>query len=210
MSTGGLRRGNTHSCGKLSCRQPQYVNHVGERFGRLTATKVAGYQGPRKQTLWECKCDCGSVTTVRAETLVGGRTKSCGCLQKETASRNGKRRILPNGEASRRALVGAYKKNARIRGIMWGLSEERLNELFRGKCFYCGGEPHQTHKNSKGGEGFVYNGVDRLDSAKGYVDGNVVSSCSTCNYAKRVMTYEEFVAWIHRAHSHLKEGRADV
>jgi len=37
-----------------------------------------------------------------------------------------------------------------------------------------------------------------VDSSLGYVLGNVVPCCSTCNFAKRDMAYQEFLAWLDR------------
>lgn len=40
--------------------------------------------------LWECVCTCGNTCVVAAYKLKSGHTRSCGCLQKETASEIGK------------------------------------------------------------------------------------------------------------------------
>lgn len=46
---------------------------------------------PRLKTtrLWECKCECGLIKVVRQANLVTGRSKSCGCLQKESSTSHG-------------------------------------------------------------------------------------------------------------------------
>lgn len=59
-------------------RQP--IPIAGQRFGRLVAL---GYLGSSR---WECRCDCGRITTPQGKTLRNGRSKSCGCLQPERAS----------------------------------------------------------------------------------------------------------------------------
>ena len=46
------------------------------------------------------------------------------------------------------------------------------------------------------------NGIDRIDSSKGYVKGNVVTSCKYCNTAKNTMTQQEFKEWIVRVYEH--------
>ncbi|PFH12861.1 MULTISPECIES: hypothetical protein [Burkholderia] len=52
-------------------------NIIGNKFGRLTATKRVG-------SYHLCDCECGSVAkTVRTDKLVRGETKSCGCLRQE-------------------------------------------------------------------------------------------------------------------------------
>lgn len=55
---------------------------TGQRFGRLVALKDSG----KRQTnsvVWFCECDCGNTTEVRSNNLIGGQTKSCGCLNTE-------------------------------------------------------------------------------------------------------------------------------
>ena len=50
-----------------------------------------------------------------------------------------------------------------------------------------------TH-NSVGGA-YVYNGLDRQNSALGYLPSNVVTSCIRCNQMKRMRSAEEFLEW---------------
>jgi len=46
--------------------------------------------------------------------------------------------------------------------------------------------------------GYLYNGVDRVDSNKDYTEDNVVSCCKICNYAKHTMGTYQFMDWIKR------------
>lgn len=62
---------------------------VGSRYGRL---KVLGpapdrHVGKRKSSKSHsrCLCDCGQITETGNSGLVSGRTKSCGCVQRERA-----------------------------------------------------------------------------------------------------------------------------
>lgn len=54
---------------------------TGKRFGKLTVIKRSNEKSSRVK--WECKCDCGNIITVYSNSLVSGRTKSCGCLKSE-------------------------------------------------------------------------------------------------------------------------------
>jgi hypothetical protein len=54
---------------------------------------------------------------------------------------------------------------------------------------------------------YVYNGIDRLDSSRGYEMGNVVPCCKQCNWAKNDIPYDEFLDWIKRVHRNLIEER---
>lgn len=59
---------------------------AGQRFGRLLVIRFAGRADRGKRhTMWECRCDCGSIRTVRTETLRNGMTRSCGCLRREAS-----------------------------------------------------------------------------------------------------------------------------
>lgn len=81
VTSGALRRGQKRcaNCGM----SPNFIDHTGERFGRLVARKfVPGKPKPR----WECICDCGNATLVVASSLVRGDSQSCGCLATEIRS----------------------------------------------------------------------------------------------------------------------------
>jgi hypothetical protein len=56
---------------------------TGFRFGRLTAASRVGTDR-HGNALWACRCDCGNSTVCVAHALRCGKTKSCGCLRKET------------------------------------------------------------------------------------------------------------------------------
>lgn len=62
------------------------VRPMGYRFGRLEVIKQAG-KNKWGQSLWLCKCDCGNEIIVIGSSLKSGNTESCGCLQKEIASK---------------------------------------------------------------------------------------------------------------------------
>lgn len=58
-----------------------------KKFGRLIAirrgvdrTSICG----QRKSRWDCQCLCGRSVTVDTQALVRGKTKSCGCLNKET------------------------------------------------------------------------------------------------------------------------------
>jgi hypothetical protein len=59
---------------------------AGQRFHRLVAVRYVGADRYRV-SLWLFACDCGGEVIARGSSVKNGRTKSCGCFQKETASR---------------------------------------------------------------------------------------------------------------------------
>lgn len=90
-----------------------------------------------------------------------------------------------------RAAKLAYVGRASRSGRLFALSDVRFVELVSGKCAYCGSSPNPV------------NGIDRVDSNLGYVEGNVVTACGPCNRAKRNMSLDEFKTWIVTVFNHM-------
>lgn len=71
-----LTTGHTRSCGCLPKRVP--VDLTGRVFGRLVVVEQSDNR--RGRVHWTCRCECGNTKSVAAKELVGGGTRSCGCL----------------------------------------------------------------------------------------------------------------------------------
>ncbi len=56
---------------------------IGKRFGKLTVVARANEGESAKNKRWHCVCDCGNEVDVFAGNLLQGRTRSCGCLNRE-------------------------------------------------------------------------------------------------------------------------------
>lgn len=56
---------------------------VGERHGRLLVLSFAGLT-KLKQSIWLCRCDCGRKVKVALSHMRHGKTRSCGCLYRES------------------------------------------------------------------------------------------------------------------------------
>ena len=62
------------------CRKiPQYINEIGNVYGRLTVLEYAG-NTEKGQAKWRCQCECGNITEVKGTSLRNGQTRSCGCI----------------------------------------------------------------------------------------------------------------------------------
>lgn len=78
---GTLTSGNITQCG--NCRPSDHLENM--VFGRLTVIEKAPKH--KNRVNWLCKCECGNYVTVRADHLLDGRTKTCGCYSKEIGER---------------------------------------------------------------------------------------------------------------------------
>lgn len=61
------------------------IDLTGQVFGRLTVLNFDGMHPQRHLAMWRCRCICGGVVVARGSYLRVGDTKSCGCLQPDTA-----------------------------------------------------------------------------------------------------------------------------
>lgn len=57
------------------------IDMVGQKYGRLTVTDLVTSHD--KHTRWKAICECGNVKEYKGILLRQGKTKSCGCLQRE-------------------------------------------------------------------------------------------------------------------------------
>lgn len=62
---------------------------AGQRHGRLVSVEFARRVG--KGYYWKYRCDCGNETIAKTGAVRRGHTRSCGCLQKESAVNVGHR-----------------------------------------------------------------------------------------------------------------------
>lgn len=83
-----LKNGHTSSCGCLQKEKTheRLVDLKGKTFGRLTVIGIHSHKDGNYY--WNCKCSCGNETIVQGSSLKSNKTQSCGCMQKEIASKS--------------------------------------------------------------------------------------------------------------------------
>lgn len=213
----------THNKGK---RGSDKTNKVGLRFGRLLVLECIepsnglhyGTLGSNKRGLWKCLCDCGNEVNIHGSFLITSKngTKSCGCLQKEAQIKIAKNRRAPD-----RVTINAQYLTHKNKGIKKGLGflekEKWLSIVFQ-PCHYCGEidtRNNLLYSNFEAKSKFTeeeireydkqINGIDRIDSTKGYELDNCRPCCKQCNTLKMDYTEDEFfnkISLIHNRHSY--------
>lgn len=89
-------------------------------------------------------------------------------------------------------LYRRYRYDAIKRGKVFNLDIDVFATIIECNCHYCGKAPEQVYcqKGQYKIDSIVYNGVDRKDNDYGYVAGNVVPCCKSCNQAKKDRSVE--------------------
>ena len=139
---------------------------TGDSYNRLKVLKHAGAE-------WECQCKCGNLTFANANELLSGKKKSCGCLKYVTGSGN----PLWNGT---KGISGKYwyrlLKSATSRDIGFEITREFAWELYasqNGKCALTNMDIRFPESSKDCSSGNWTASLDRIDSARPYVEGNV-------------------------------------
>ena len=88
-----------------------------------------------------------------------------------------------------------YREVAKRCGRNFDLEFELFNLCRMQKCHYCGKE------QTKG------NGIDRIDSSKGYNKDNILPCCRTCNVMKMAHSYSDFLKHISTIYKNLIKGK---
>jgi hypothetical protein len=149
--------------------------------------------------MWSCKCDCGNETISRCSDLISGKIKSCGCLLKETSCVNILKAIpisAKQRDKSFQDISGRYlssvKHRAMTHKLEYSISPKYLWELYlkqNKKCALSGLDIF-FHKFSSL---IQTSSLDRIDSNKGYVEGNVQWVHKDLNNMKQWFSQEQFI-----------------
>lgn len=184
-----LTRGIYSSCG---CKNG--IKWEGRTFTFLTVVEKMKNVHPTKLL---CKCICNNETIVEASNLVKGAIISCGCSIKR------KDRNYCTWKRIYSYLKHSKDKRSRI--VDFNLTLNEVQQLCSQSCHYCNESYSLIKKDiyfNENGIEIKYNGLDRIDSNKGYTSDNVVPCCTRCNMAKNDMTMDEFKCWLNKIFSH--------
>lgn len=188
-------KGIVKSCGCLRASPTGRTSvQEGERFGKLIAVRVAT-RNRNGHIKWLCRCDCGTETLVFGTHLRRGNTTSCGCDR----TRHGPRHVQWTGhgeisgdyfsQVKRAAKGGKGRRSA----VVFDVTIEYLWDLFiaqnrRGALtdlpLVFRQRSHDEPQTAS---------LDRIDSSKGYVEGNVQWVHKDVNMMKGIFDQDYFI-----------------
>jgi hypothetical protein len=165
-------------------------NIIYNTYGRLV---VIASNGTKKGIqYWLCKCQCGNTTIVRHSHLTGQSIRSCGCSHFYT--NNNHPHWIGHEEISGTFFTN-LKRSAKKRKLKFKLTIEYIWNLFieqDRKCKYTK-KTIKFNKTLKDREGTA--SLDRIDSSKGYIEGNVQWVHKDVNIMKWDFNESDFLNW---------------
>lgn len=212
----GLERVILETPKRINKIDAKHETLVGQQFDLLKVVKFSGYKEVKNGTrpletirIWECLCKCGSdkIILIQENNLKYGKSNSCGCKRIEHLRKIHEKSINPN--AAFEYVFKTYKRSAERNKREFDLSEDDVRRITSCNCFYCNLPPSNLKDGYQGikykNSFYLWNGIDRIDSTKGYNIDNCVACCSVCNIAKRNMPLNDFINWVKRISNHFVE-----
>ena len=181
--------GKTKSCG---CKNHN-THRPKDKFGYLTLIKKYKENGISKM-LCECKCGIQKIYNTKDITRTKG-VRSCGCVRYE------------NLLDIYYVLLTRIKHSAKLRNIEVAIESNDLKKLFEkqnGRCAISN-EPIKIERNIKLNKQTNTASIDRIDSSKGYVIGNIQFVHKIVNLMKQDYSQNEFIEWCNKISNFQKE-----
>ena len=100
---------------------PKFEDLTGRKFHRLTvAGRAENYVSPKGYNLvmWNCVCECGNKSVVGTAQLKSGKTKSCGCYNKENIEK--RKKVIIGEKYNRLTVIDKVERKERAgRSAHW-------------------------------------------------------------------------------------------
>lgn len=96
---------------------------TGKTFGRLTVLEDTEKRTKSGLVIWKCQCSCPehNIVEVPSSNLIGGKTKSCGCLRKEKVGQQGlkNKQDLTGKRFGKLIVLGDSGKRGKRNEVFW-------------------------------------------------------------------------------------------
>ncbi len=166
--------------------------YIGKKFGKLMPIKMLG-RDKNGHAIFECLCDCGKNFETLGFRLKTKNTNTCGCASRK----RGKDHENYKGyEEISSSLWSSLKRGALHRKLKFEVSIEDIWQLFLDQGRRCALSGvvlifAKTRKEYK----LTTASLDRIDSSKGYVKGNLQWVHKNINMMKWNLSQSDFIKW---------------
>lgn len=171
----------------------QLINNK-TKFGRLFIIKQMPSKNGYRRVL--CQCDCGNETEINLFALFGSMpTKSCGCLSTEVKKSKTKANNprWTGYESISGHFFGSIRSGARKRKLVFDITAKDIFNLFIKQDRKCALTGLDLCFRSCYGKWDGNASLDRIDSSKGYVIGNVQWVHKDVNKMKMDFKQDDFI-----------------
>lgn len=192
-----LNGGRATGCRSCKARERSRQIKINDNYKNWTVIS-----GPRTNSCqcieWLCQCKCGNQRWIQGNELMN--LNRCFECQQCAAKRRGNNQAVANGKIGEMTLsrYSKLKRSASIRNIPFKVSMEYLWELFVSQKHLCAitGDYIEHLKNAS---------LDRIDSTKGYIKGNVQWVTYQANVSKHTMSMEQFYNFCRKVLNHANQ-----
>lgn len=188
-------------CGLLVRKANRRLNLLDCQFGKL---RVIGFAGIVKgASTWNVRCECGTIKTYKGSRLTREKRRSCGC-DVGFASGTGHPLWTGHGEISG-SVWAKIIEAAKARHLPFRLTIRQAWTLYlrqKRRCAISGADIAFANDAKSHAHGGTTASLDRIDSHRGYVPGNVQWLHKRVNRMKWNSDPHEFVEWCRRIAKH--------
>ena len=196
INASSLRTGKSSSCKSCSARNRTIKLKIGSKYKHWTI--ISGPEYINSTAYYKVRCDCGDESyKLPIHLLSKDNYFQCEkCAHKENMSnirkKNGEVGDLTKTEYTR------IRRSAEKRGYEFNVSIEYLWNLFQEQNQICAitGDYIPNIKEAS---------LDRIDSSKGYIEGNVQWVTYQANVSKHVMTMEKLYEFCRKVLNHANQ-----
>jgi hypothetical protein len=173
----------------------KFIDLIGQQFGDLLVLRLK----QRAPIKWECQCVCGNIVCVITADLRKLHTRSCGCLQRKAVilsnTTHGQTHTLPF------KLWLRAKRRAKDSNAEFSITPFDVKDVWPtdNKCPILG-ITLECNPSGKSGPQRQSPSLDRIDSTKGYVKGNIAVISYHANLLKsnesNPAVFEALARWL--------------
>ena len=176
--------------GKKGISKYTDIFKLGQKFGKYTVIDSEIKINREAQIL--CQCDCGVINTVSCYTLLNEKSK--GCLECNNTRKKDENPTWKGFENISGKYYGRIKRGAKKRNIVFDVEIEYFNKLLVEQNFKCklsGLEISFSHSKKDNYKATA--SIDRIDSNKGYIVGNLQWINKNVNLMKNHFNQDYFL-----------------
>ncbi len=192
-----------------------YHDMIGKKYHMLTVLNVYRIKSKSNTLRYKakCLCDCGKEKDILAPAIKDGRTGSCGCDKSRYDRMRGKSSNLYKGyEKISGKMWNVITKSAKKRDFDFKINIRYIWELYleqQGKCALSD-VPIEFGSSSRTISSATAS-LDRIDSTKGYIKGNVQWVHKSVNIMKTNLPSSIFIGLCNRISNKCREnGELDI